>query len=129
MFSEQTHRNFCVEPYFMFLSVFHELYFALEFQNKKRLVPTEKYVFQGQSAGLIKAKVRGTQTFDVSVNVAAGSFVSFKLDYQELLKRRLGVYNHVIYADPGQVSASGFDSSLVCCQKGLKEISFSISRW
>jgi len=47
--------------------------------------------------------MRESQTFEVAVNVAAGSSVSFKLDYQELLKRRLGVYNHVIYADPSQV--------------------------
>nr|CAB3257367.1 inter-alpha-trypsin inhibitor heavy chain H4 [Phallusia mammillata] len=60
-------------------------------------------VARGQSAGLVTANTRESQTFDVSVNVAAGGNVTFQLDYEELLKRRLSVYNHVIYADPGQI--------------------------
>jgi hypothetical protein len=39
----------------------------------------------------------------VSVNVAANSKIDFALTYEELLQRRLGVYEHVINIDPGQV--------------------------
>ncbi|CAK8677978.1 unnamed protein product [Clavelina lepadiformis] len=60
-------------------------------------------VAQGQSAGLVTADERDSQTFDVSVNVESGGVVTFKLDYQELLKRTLGVYNHEIYVNPGQI--------------------------
>nr|XP_018667021.1 inter-alpha-trypsin inhibitor heavy chain H4 isoform X2 [Ciona intestinalis] len=60
-------------------------------------------IARGESAGLVTAKIREAQTFDVSVNVAAGSSVTFTLEYQELLKRKLSRYHHVIYADPGQV--------------------------
>ena len=38
----------------------------------------------------------------VEVNVAAGSKVTFNLSYQELLLRKLGIYQHKIYIDPGQ---------------------------
>ena len=41
--------------------------------------------------------------FKIQVNVAAESKVEFSLTYQELLQRRLGLYEHVINIDPGQV--------------------------
>jgi len=53
---------------------------------------------------LVTAKVREVQNFAVSVNVEPGTTVTFRLDYEELLVRKLGTYKHVIYADPGQVA-------------------------
>ena len=46
---------------------------------------------------------RNTNKFNVAVNVAAQSKVTFELLYQELLERRLGIYEHVININPGQV--------------------------
>nr|XP_039267967.1 inter-alpha-trypsin inhibitor heavy chain H4-like [Styela clava] len=57
----------------------------------------------GNTAGLVTADVRETRTFDVSANVPAHSSVDFHLVYQQLLKRKLGSYNHVIMVNPGQV--------------------------
>ncbi|XP_064603732.1 inter-alpha-trypsin inhibitor heavy chain H4-like isoform X2 [Liolophura sinensis] len=57
-------------------------------------------VERGQSAGHIRA--RESNKFTASVNVAAAMSVTFELTYQELLERRLGLYEHVIYIDPGQ---------------------------
>ena len=37
------------------------------------------------------------------MNLAAGSDVTFVLVYEELLARRLGVYNHVVHVDAGRV--------------------------
>lgn len=76
--------------------------------STRAILRSDKHYFsfgrpQGQSAGLVTANIRESQTFDVSVNVEAGGNVTFRLDYEELLKRRLGIYHHVIYADPGQV--------------------------
>ena len=59
--------------------------------------------FKGESAALVSAKAREVQNFAVSINVAAGNNVTFRLDYDELLIRKSGVYKQVIYADPGQV--------------------------
>ncbi len=39
----------------------------------------------------------------MSVNIAARSKVTFDLTYEELLQRRLGIYEHVINVKPGQV--------------------------
>ena len=45
---------------------------------------------------------RETNRFKVEINVAAQDKVTFNLTYQEVLERRLGVYEHVVYIDPGQ---------------------------
>ncbi|KAK3610525.1 hypothetical protein CHS0354_008955 [Potamilus streckersoni] len=57
---------------------------------------------RGESAAHIKERPRETNKFDVQVNVAAGSMVTFNLTYQELLRRKRGLYHHVVYIDPGQ---------------------------
>ncbi|CAH1784811.1 unnamed protein product [Owenia fusiformis] len=57
----------------------------------------------GHSAGHIQQKTRDSNDFKVSVNVAAKNKVTFHLTYQELLRRRLGVYEHLINVNPGQV--------------------------
>ena len=46
---------------------------------------------------------RETNKFQIQVNVAAQEKVTFVLTYRELLKRTNGLYNHVIYINPGQV--------------------------
>ncbi|XP_062581867.1 inter-alpha-trypsin inhibitor heavy chain H3-like [Saccostrea cucullata] len=58
---------------------------------------------KGQSAGHIVAKPRETNKFQIQVNVAAQEKVTFELTYRELLTRTKGLYNHVIYINPGQV--------------------------
>ncbi|NXE55257.1 ITIH3 inhibitor, partial [Casuarius casuarius] len=63
----------------------------------------EKAVSQGQTAGLVKASGRKTEKFTVSVNIAAGSKVTFELTYEELLKRQLGKYEMFIKVKPKQL--------------------------
>lgn len=46
---------------------------------------------------------RNTNAFKVSVNVAASSKITFELKYEELLQRKLGVYEIVTHINPGQV--------------------------
>ncbi|KAJ8301346.1 LOW QUALITY PROTEIN: hypothetical protein KUTeg_020333 [Tegillarca granosa] len=52
----------------------------------------------GQSAG-----PRETNKFNIEVNLAAKGTVNFVLTYQELLRRKLGLYEHVTYINPGQL--------------------------
>ncbi len=52
---------------------------------------------------LLCCSPRNTNSFKVVVTVAAWNKVTFTLTYQELLVRRRGAYEHVIYVDPGQV--------------------------
>uniref|UniRef100_A0A8I3QKC0 Inter-alpha-trypsin inhibitor heavy chain H3 n=2 Tax=Canis lupus familiaris TaxID=9615 RepID=A0A8I3QKC0_CANLF len=63
----------------------------------------EKAVSQGKTAGLVKASGRKLEKFTVSVNVAAGSKVTFELTYEELLKRRKGKYEMYLKVQPKQL--------------------------
>ncbi|GFO42926.1 inter-alpha-trypsin inhibitor heavy chain h3 [Plakobranchus ocellatus] len=72
---------------------------------KERLQAKREYqaaVDRGQSAGHVRQAPRHANVFEVSVNVAAGSAVNFTLTYQEMLRRRLGIYEHEIHVSPGQ---------------------------
>lgn len=46
---------------------------------------------------------RETNRFSVEVNVGAKEKVVFNLTYQELLKRKRGSYEHVIFINPQQI--------------------------
>ncbi|XP_036286773.1 inter-alpha-trypsin inhibitor heavy chain H3 isoform X3 [Pipistrellus kuhlii] len=63
----------------------------------------EKAVSQGKTAGLVKASGRKLEKFTVSVNVAAGSNVTFELTYEELLKRNKGKYEMYLKVKPKQL--------------------------
>ncbi|NXE22903.1 ITIH3 inhibitor, partial [Ardeotis kori] len=63
----------------------------------------EKAVSKGQTAGLVKASGRKTEKFTVSVNIEAGSKVTFELTYEELLKRQFGKYEMFIKVKPKQL--------------------------
>ncbi|XP_064130300.1 inter-alpha-trypsin inhibitor heavy chain H3 isoform X10 [Loxodonta africana] len=63
----------------------------------------EKAVSQGKTAGLVKASGRKLEKFTVSVNLAAGSKVTFELTYEELLKRHKGKYEMYLKVQPKQL--------------------------
>ncbi|XP_055985633.1 inter-alpha-trypsin inhibitor heavy chain H3 [Sorex fumeus] len=63
----------------------------------------DKAVSQGKTAGLVKASGRKLEKFTVSVNVAAGSKVTFELTYEELLKRHKGKYEMYLKVRPKQL--------------------------
>ncbi|CAH2099705.1 unnamed protein product [Euphydryas editha] len=58
-------------------------------------------VSQGLGAAHISAKARDSNHFTVSVNVEPNTEAMFNLTYEELLVRRIGVYNHAINLHPG----------------------------
>ncbi|XP_070246841.1 inter-alpha-trypsin inhibitor heavy chain H4-like [Myotis yumanensis] len=60
-------------------------------------------VARGESAGLVKATGRKMEQFQVSVSVAPAAKVTFELVYEELLKRRLGVYELLLKVQPQQL--------------------------
>lgn len=63
----------------------------------------EKAKKRGHSAGHIATRPRDTNKFNVKINVAPLSHVTFVLTYDELLQRRRGQYEHIIYIDPKQI--------------------------
>nr|BAH12787.1 unnamed protein product [Homo sapiens] len=60
-------------------------------------------VAKGKSAGLVKATGRNMEQFQVSVSVAPNAKITFELVYEELLKRRLGVYELLLKVRPQQL--------------------------
>uniref|UniRef100_A0A8C6VBV2 Inter-alpha-trypsin inhibitor heavy chain H3 n=1 Tax=Naja naja TaxID=35670 RepID=A0A8C6VBV2_NAJNA len=73
---------------------------------KEKEVAQKQYqqaVSRGQTAGLVKAAGRKTEKFSVSVNIASSSKVTFKLVYEELLKRKFGKYEMFIKVNPKQL--------------------------
>ncbi|KAL0599985.1 Inter-alpha-trypsin inhibitor heavy chain H4 [Plecturocebus cupreus] len=60
-------------------------------------------VAKGRSAGLVKAAGRNMEQFQVSVSVAPNAKITFELVYEELLKRRLGVYELLLKVRPQQL--------------------------
>ncbi|XP_071156746.1 inter-alpha-trypsin inhibitor heavy chain H3-like isoform X1 [Mytilus edulis] len=72
-------------------------------EKEKAKKQFEEAKSRGESAGHIAASPRTSNKFNILVNVERNASVVFKLKYQELLKRTLGSYHHVIYVDPGQI--------------------------
>uniref|UniRef100_A0A2K6TNP4 Inter-alpha-trypsin inhibitor heavy chain 4 n=1 Tax=Saimiri boliviensis boliviensis TaxID=39432 RepID=A0A2K6TNP4_SAIBB len=60
-------------------------------------------VARGRSAGLVKASGRNMEQFQVSVSAAPNAKITFELVYEELLKRRLGVYELLLKVRPQQL--------------------------
>ncbi|XP_053545367.1 inter-alpha-trypsin inhibitor heavy chain H3-like [Bombina bombina] len=63
----------------------------------------QKAVSKGQSAGLVQSTGRKMEHFKISVNIAAFSTATFKLTYEELLKRYLGNYELYLRVKPKQL--------------------------
>lgn len=58
---------------------------------------------ESPSRTLFRASGRKLEKFTVSVNVAAGSKVTFELTYEELLKRHKGKYEMYLKVQPKQL--------------------------
>uniref|UniRef100_A0A672I222 Inter-alpha-trypsin inhibitor heavy chain H3 n=1 Tax=Salarias fasciatus TaxID=181472 RepID=A0A672I222_SALFA len=69
-------------------------------EKEKAKKQYEKAVSSGQTAGLVKASGRKMEKFSVSVNIAAESNVTFILTYEELLQRKLGLYEVLTRVKP-----------------------------
>ncbi|XP_067861209.1 inter-alpha-trypsin inhibitor heavy chain H2 [Heptranchias perlo] len=58
---------------------------------------------KGKAAGIIRTSAREMEHFKAEVNVPGGSKISFELYCQELLQRRLGLYEQIIILHPGNL--------------------------
>ncbi|KAM4677652.1 inter-alpha-trypsin inhibitor heavy chain H2 [Discoglossus pictus] len=59
---------------------------------------------RGKAAGLMRTKALDMENFKAELNVPAGTKVQFEIHYQEVLHRKLGVYEHVLYLQPGRLA-------------------------
>uniref|UniRef100_A0A2K5Q1X5 Inter-alpha-trypsin inhibitor heavy chain 4 n=1 Tax=Cebus imitator TaxID=2715852 RepID=A0A2K5Q1X5_CEBIM len=72
-------------------------------EKDKAQAQYSRAVARGRSAGLVKAAGRNMEQFQVSVSVAPNAKITFELVYEELLKRRLGVYELLLKVRPQQL--------------------------
>ncbi|XP_073420534.1 inter-alpha-trypsin inhibitor heavy chain H3-like isoform X2 [Dendrobates tinctorius] len=63
----------------------------------------QKAVSKGQSAGLVQSTGRKLENFKISVNVGPLSTATFRLVYEELLKRQLGSYELYLKVRPKEL--------------------------
>uniref|UniRef100_A0A671LKH9 Inter-alpha-trypsin inhibitor heavy chain 2 n=1 Tax=Sinocyclocheilus anshuiensis TaxID=1608454 RepID=A0A671LKH9_9TELE len=55
---------------------------------------------RGKAAGIVRYSM---ETFRTEVHVPPGSKVEFELHYQEMMQRKLGVYQHTVHLQPGRL--------------------------
>ncbi|XP_063073765.1 inter-alpha-trypsin inhibitor heavy chain H2 [Engraulis encrasicolus] len=58
---------------------------------------------RGKAAGIVRANSQDMETFKTEVHVPPGSKVEFELHYQEMMQRKLGVYQHTLHLQPGRL--------------------------
>ncbi|OCT89234.1 inter-alpha-trypsin inhibitor heavy chain H2 [Xenopus laevis] len=59
---------------------------------------------RGKAAGLMRTNSLDLENFKAELNVPPGSKVQFEIHYQEALRRKLGVYEHALYIQPGRLA-------------------------
>lgn len=52
---------------------------------------------------LYRANSQDMETFKTEVHVPPGSNIEFELHYQEMMHRKLGFYEHLLYLQPGRL--------------------------
>ena len=87
-----------------------ELYEAEVMSKEEAEDQYKKAQEENITAGLVESKawqpvekVRGMERFQVSINIKRNSTVAFTLNYMELLRRRLGLYEQRISVRPNQI--------------------------
>ncbi|XP_035282117.1 inter-alpha-trypsin inhibitor heavy chain H2 [Anguilla anguilla] len=58
---------------------------------------------RGKAAGIVRSNSLDMETFKTEVHVPAGSKIEFELHYQEMMQRKLGVYEHSLHLQPGRL--------------------------
>jgi len=78
-------------------------YVAVVKARKDALMIYNNKELQGAGVGLVEQNVREANLYQVKVNIEPQQEVVFRLTYDELLERKLGLYEHVIHVQPGQI--------------------------
>uniref|UniRef100_A0A8C6U262 Inter-alpha-trypsin inhibitor heavy chain 2 n=1 Tax=Neogobius melanostomus TaxID=47308 RepID=A0A8C6U262_9GOBI len=58
---------------------------------------------RGKAAGIVRANSQDMETFKTEVHVPPGSNIEFELNYQEMIQRKLGFYEHQLFLQPGRL--------------------------
>ncbi|MED6235721.1 hypothetical protein ATANTOWER_032192 [Ataeniobius toweri] len=58
---------------------------------------------RNKAAGIVRTNSQDLETFNTEVHVPPGSNIEFELHYQEMMERKLGLYEHFLYLEPGRL--------------------------
>ncbi|KAL4659317.1 inter-alpha-trypsin inhibitor heavy chain H2, partial [Arapaima gigas] len=58
---------------------------------------------RGKAAGIVRTNAQDTEMFKTEVYVPAGSLVEFELNYEEMMQRKMRLYEHVLHLQPGRL--------------------------
>uniref|UniRef100_A0A6Q2YTA1 Inter-alpha-trypsin inhibitor heavy chain 2 n=1 Tax=Esox lucius TaxID=8010 RepID=A0A6Q2YTA1_ESOLU len=58
---------------------------------------------RGKAAGIVRANSQDMETFKAEVHVPSGNRIEFELHYQEMMYRKLGLYEHTLHLQPGRL--------------------------
>uniref|UniRef100_A0A3B3Z7P9 VIT domain-containing protein n=1 Tax=Periophthalmus magnuspinnatus TaxID=409849 RepID=A0A3B3Z7P9_9GOBI len=58
---------------------------------------------RGKAASILRANSQDMETFQTEVYVPPGSNIEFELNYQEMMQRKMGFYEHQLYLQPGRL--------------------------
>uniref|UniRef100_A0A493TAV8 Inter-alpha-trypsin inhibitor heavy chain 2 n=1 Tax=Anas platyrhynchos platyrhynchos TaxID=8840 RepID=A0A493TAV8_ANAPP len=59
---------------------------------------------KGKAAGIVRSNALDMENFKTEVNVPPGTRIQFELHYQEMIRRKLSSYEHVISMRPGRLA-------------------------
>uniref|UniRef100_A0A3Q4H1X4 Inter-alpha-trypsin inhibitor heavy chain 2 n=1 Tax=Neolamprologus brichardi TaxID=32507 RepID=A0A3Q4H1X4_NEOBR len=58
---------------------------------------------RNKAAGIIRTNSQDMETFKTEVHVPSGSNIEFELHYQEMMHRKLNLYEHTLHLQPGRL--------------------------
>ncbi|XP_023341336.1 inter-alpha-trypsin inhibitor heavy chain H6 [Eurytemora carolleeae] len=99
-----------------------QVYLAEVKEKEEALKLYKDAVEEGKSAGHVGVSARHSNRFKVSVNTQPGEVVRFYLLYEELLKRKGGVYNYIINISPHQKLSNYVIDVNIAEQKNISRI-------
>ncbi|XP_062990747.1 inter-alpha-trypsin inhibitor heavy chain H2 isoform X2 [Elgaria multicarinata webbii] len=59
---------------------------------------------KGKAAGILRSNALDMENFKAELNVPGGTKVQFEIHYQELIRRKLSTYEHIIPLHPGRLA-------------------------
>ncbi|OXB64338.1 hypothetical protein ASZ78_004971 [Callipepla squamata] len=59
---------------------------------------------KGKAAGIVRSNALDMENFKTEVNVPPGTRIQFELHYQEMIRRKLSSYEHIISLKPGRLA-------------------------
>ncbi|XP_059367396.1 inter-alpha-trypsin inhibitor heavy chain H2 [Carassius carassius] len=80
---------------------------------------------RGKAAGIVRTNSQSMEMFKTEVHVPPGSKVEFELHYQEMMQRKLGVYQHTLHLQPGRLVPQLQVDVYIFEPKGIKFVTAS----